>query len=205
MPVILSVSYLKNSNGKFKFILATTIMAALTAKLFRDYFGGSWSGKITKNGEFQREIIFNWPKAFEKFSSLGTGEGLVVPSYGGVLDDTNQIAVAGWHSDTHRWVHFWHNEFGGYGEVQWTSQDVVNGITVLYGFGHESKQETDDPTDHIVMCEMIDQDNFKYTIRSFRKGVTEIVARRIRTANELNALLEKQSEKVQSFSETTLK
>ncbi len=47
---------------------------------------------------------------------------------------------------------------------------------------HECKQESDDPTDHIVMCEMYDQDNFKYTIQSFRKGLVEIVARRIRTA-----------------------
>jgi hypothetical protein len=180
-------------------------MAELTAKLFRDYFSGSWMGRITKNGEFQREIIFNWPKAFEKFSSLGTVEGLMVPSYGGALDDTKQIAVAGWRSDMHRWVHFWHNEFGGYGEVQWTSQDVVNGITVLYGFGHECKQETDDPTEHIVMCEMLDQNNFKYTIRSFRKGVTEIVARRIRTAKELKTLMGKQTEKVKNFSETTKK
>ena len=54
-------------------------MAALTAKLFRDYFGGSWACKVTKNGDFQREIIFNWPQAFGKYSSLGTGEGLVVP------------------------------------------------------------------------------------------------------------------------------
>jgi hypothetical protein len=52
---------------------------------------------------------------------------------------------------------------------------------------------------------MYDQNNFKYTIRSSRKGLVEIVARRIRTAKELKALMEKQSEKVHSLSETTQK
>ncbi len=173
-------------------------MAALSAKLFRDYFGGSWLGKITKNGEFNREIVFNWPVAFGEFSSLGTESGLLVPPNSGALDDTKQIAIAGWRADVRRWCHVWHNEFGGYGEVQWTSQEEVEGITVLYGFGHECKQETDDPTDHIVMCEMFDQNNFKYTIRSFRKGVTEIVAKRIRTAQELSALLEKKTSKIKN-------
>ena len=49
-------------------------------------------------------------------------------------------------------------------------QDVGNGVTVLYGFGHECKQESDDPTDHIVMCEMYDPDRFKYTARKFPEG-----------------------------------
>lgn len=174
-------------------------MAELKAKIFRDFFGGTWSGRITKNGEFQREIVFNWPEAFGKFSSLGTEAGLVVPPHSGGLDDTSQVSIAGWRSDIRRWGHIWHNEFGGYGEVQWTSQDVENGITVLYGFGHECKQETDDPTDHIVRCEMFDQDNFRYSIQSFRKGLVEIDARRIRTAKELNKILEKQADTVISF------
>ena len=164
-------------------------MPELKVKLYRDYFGGSWVGRITKNGEFQREVVFNWPEAFEEFSSLGAEAGMIVPPYSGALDNTRQISIAGWRADTRRWVHLWYNEFGGYGEVQWTSQDVVNGVTVIYGFGHECKQETDDPTDHIVMCEMIDQDNFKYTIQSFRKGIVEIAARRIRTGEELNNIL----------------
>ena len=176
-------------------------MPELTAKLFRDYFGGSWSGKITKNGEFQREIIFNWPSAFGKFSSIGYEEGLTVQSYGGALDDTKQIAVVGWRADVRRWCHVWHNEFGGYGEIQWTSHEKVNGITILYGFAHEIKQETDDPTDHIVMCEMYDHDNFKYTIQSFRKGTTEIVAQRLRTAEEFNVLLEKQTQTILNIEE----
>jgi hypothetical protein len=180
-------------------------MAKLTAKLFRDYFGGSWSGKITKNGEFQREIVFNWPAPFESFSSLGTEVGLIVPPDGGVLDNTRQVSIAGWRSDIHRWGNVWHNEFGGYGEVQWTSQDIVDGKTVIYGFGHECKQETDDPTDHIVKCEMTDQDNFKYTISSFRKGLVEIEARRIRTGKELKGIMEKQAGNVPGFSEMAKK
>jgi len=167
-------------------------MAALTAKLFRDYFGGSWSGRITKNGQFNREIVFNWPLAFGKFSSLGTESGLLVPPNSGALDDTKQVAIAGWRANVRRWCHVWHNEFGGYGEIQWTSQEVVNGVTVLYGFGHECKQETDDPTDHIVKCEMFDENNFKYTIQSFRKGTTEIVAKRIKNARELEELMQNQ-------------
>ncbi len=167
-------------------------MAELTAKLFRDYFGGCWLGRITKNGEFNRQIVFNWPEAFGKFCSLGTEPGLVVPPNSGALDDTKQICVAGWRADVRRWTHVWHNEFGGFGEIQWTSYEVVNEITVLYGFAHECKQETDDPTDHIVKCEMLDHDNFKYTIQSFRKGKTEIVAKRIRTDNELKELMKNQ-------------
>ena len=159
-------------------------MAELTAKLFRDFFEGSWSGKITKNGEFQREIVFNWPKAFGKYSSLGTEEGMLVPPNRGALDDTRQVAIAGWHSDVRRWIQTWHNEFGGYGEIQWTSQELIDGKTVLYGFGHECKQESDDRTDHILMCEMIDLDNFKYTIRSFRKGLLEINFNRIKNDNQ---------------------
>ena len=160
-------------------------MAALSAKLFRDYFGGSWLGKITKNGEFNREIVFKWPVAFGEFSSLGTESGLLVPPNGGALDDTKQIAIAGWRADVRRWCHVWHNEFGGFGELQWTSQEKVEGLTVLHGFIHECKQEGDDPTSHVIKCEMFDKNNFKYTISSFRKGQTEIVAKRLKTAEEL--------------------
>ena len=174
-------------------------MEELTAKLFRDYFGGSWSGKITKNGEFQRDITFNWPEAFGQFSAHGTEAGLIVPPNNGVQDDTKQIAMAGWRGDVRMWYTIWHNEFGGYGELKWTSQEMVNGVTIIYGSLHECKQETDDPTDHIAMCEIYDQNNFKYTIQSLRKGIVEIVAKRIRTDKELNELLEKQASKVISF------
>lgn len=176
-------------------------MAELTANLFRDFLGGSWSGKVTKNGEFQRQVVFNWPELSGRYSSLGTEPGLIVPPGSGVLDDTRQVAISGWRSDIRRWCHSWHNEFGGYGEVQWTSQEEVNGVTVLYGFCHECKQECDLPTDHIVMCELYDTDYFKYTIQSYRKGLLEIVASRIRTAKELNALLQKQTIKAMSFDE----
>lgn len=175
-------------------------MAALTAKLFRDYFGGTWSCKVIKNGEFQRDIIFNWPLSFGKYASLGTAEGLVVPAGSGILDDTSQIAIAGWRSDIKRWCYTWHNEFGGSGELQWTSQDEIDQVNVLYGFVHECKQEGDDPTDHIAMCEMFDKDNFKYTVQSFRKGLLEIEAGRIRNAIELNEILENQTKTVISFS-----
>ena len=176
-------------------------MSKLTAKLFRDYFGGSWSGKVTKNGEFQREVIFNWPVAFGKFSCFGTEEGLVVPPGLCVQDNTRQIAISGWCSDTRRWCTQWYNEFGGYGELQWISQDEVNGVIILHGSLHECKQETDDPTNHIARIEIYDHDNFKYTIQSSRKGLVEIVATRIRTAEELNALLQKQADTTLSFEE----
>lgn len=175
-------------------------MAALMAKLFREYFGGSWSGKITKNGEFLREIVFNWTELDGKFSSLGTEVGLMVPPGGGVLDDTRQVFVAGWRSDTRLWCYSWYNEFGGYGEMKWTSQDVIDGITILYGSVHECKQEGDDPTDHIAMCHIYDNDNFKYTIQSDRKGILEIDFNRVRTASELTSILKEQVKTAKSFS-----
>jgi hypothetical protein len=181
--------------------LRTAIMADLTAKMFRDFFGGSWSAKVTRNGEFQREVVFNWPELGSNNSCFGTEPGLIVPQGAGVLDDTRQVSVSGWRHDVRRWSHVWHNEFGGYGEIQWTSMDVVNGINVLYGYCHECKQECDDPTDHIVMCELLDGSSFRYTIKSYRKGVLEIDATRIRTAKELNALLKNQAGTAKSFSE----
>ena len=82
-------------------------MAELTANLFRDFFGGSWCGKVSRNGEFQREIVFNWPELGGKYSSLGTEPGFIVPPGGGVLDDTRQVAIAGWRNDIRRWVHIY--------------------------------------------------------------------------------------------------
>jgi len=176
-------------------------VAELTAKIFRDVFGGSWLGKISKDGEFQREVVFNWPELGGKFSSLGTEAGLLVPPGGGFLDNTKQTSISGWRCDIRRWCHEWYNEFGGYGEIQWSSSEVIDTVTILYGFVNECKQETDDPTDHIAMCELYDNDNFKFTFRSFRKGLLEIAARRIRTGKELDALLKKQSKGVISFTE----
>ena len=176
-------------------------MADLTAKLLRDYFGGSWSGKISKNGEFQRIITFNWPEAFGMFSALGTESGLIVPPNSNIQDDTRQITIAGWRSDERMWYTVWHNEFGGYGELKWKSQEVVNGLTIIYGSLHECKQEGDDPTDHIVICELLDNNRFRYSLQSYRKGILEIDATRIRTAKELNALLKKQADTAISFPE----
>jgi hypothetical protein len=176
-------------------------MPALTAKLFRDYFGGSWIGRITKNGEFQREIVFNWPELSGKFSSLGTEPGRISPPTFGILDNTRQVAIAGWRSDSKSWHAHWHNEFGGYGELRWTSHDIVDDLSILYGSLHECKQENDDATDHIAMCELFDHNNFKYTTKSFRKGVLEIEAKRIRTGVELNTLLENQAKTALSFVE----
>jgi len=183
------------------FIFITRNVAELTAKIFRDVLGGSWKGMISKDGEFQREVVFNWPELSGNFSSLGTESGMMVPPGGGILDNTRQVAISGWRSDIRRWGHVWYNEFGGYGELQWSSVEVIDNVTIFYGFGHECKQECDDPTDHIAMCELYDQDNFKYTLRSFRKGLLEIVARRIRTGKELTALLKKQTKGVISFTE----
>lgn len=176
-------------------------MAQLTAKLFRDYFGGSWSGKISKDGEFQREIVFDWPVAFGKFSAFGTEAGLMVPQGFGALDNTRQITISGWRGDVRSWHTYWYNEFGGYGNLEWTSLEVVDGVTIIYGSLHECKQESDDPTDHIATCEMYDLQNFKYTLCSFKKGLTEIVAKRIRTAKELNDLQKKQVAPLKNFAE----
>lgn len=179
-------------------------MSELNANIFRDYFGGSWSGRIYKNGDFQREVVFNWAVAFDKFKALGLEEGMLAPPNNGVLDDTKQISVSGWRSDLRRWVNVWHNEFGGYGEMHWTSMTEVEGATILYGFVHECKQETDDLTNHIVKCEMFDRDNFKYTISSFKKGLTEITATRIRTRQELKEIMKKQISIVSDFTELGL-
>jgi len=160
-------------------------MAALTAQFFRDYFGGRWNVNLSKNGEFQRTLIFNWPKTSGKFCSLGVESGLTVPPGLGFINDSNQIAIAGWRSDLSSWCAVWHNEFGGYGELKWTSTEVISGKTFFYGTLHECIQEGDDPTDHITMCEIIDQDHFKYTIQSYRKGLVEILAKRTKTTIEL--------------------
>lgn len=166
-------------------------MAELTADLFRDYFAGSWVAQVFRTGEYLRDVEFNWPQAFGSYSAIGSEEGSKVPSGVGFHDDSNKIAVAGWRHDTKRWYMSWYNEFGGYGEMQWASQEMVNGVKVLYGFGHECKQESDDITNHIISCEMTDQNNFKYAIRSFKKGLIEIKAKRIRTSEELKTMIKK--------------
>jgi hypothetical protein len=176
-------------------------MAVMTPNIFRDVFSGSWSGRISRDKEFQREVIFNWPEMSGKFSSIGTEPGSVVPEGGGILDNTRQVAISGWRSDIRRWGHVWYNEFGGYGDLQWTSSEVIDNVTNLYGICHECKQENSDPVDSIALCELYDKDNFRLTLMSFRRGLLEIVARRIRTGEELNKLLKNQSEGVLGISE----
>lgn len=160
-------------------------MGALTAQFFRDYFGGRWNVNLSKNGEFQRTMIFNWPKTSGKFCSLGVESGLMVPPGLGFINDSDQIAIAGWRSDLACWCAVWYNEFGGYGELKWTSTEVISGKTFFYGTLHECIQEGDDPTDHSAMCEIIDEKHFVYAICSFRKGLIEISATKILTEREL--------------------
>ena len=165
-------------------------MAALTSELFRNYFGGSWLSKIFLNGQYLRDIEFNWPEAFGgKFTSIGTEAGFMVPRGAGFYDNTRKVEIAGWRQDLKRWSVIWYNEYGGYGEMNWTCQEFINGVQFLYGYGRECKQESDDPTDHILSCEMEDQDNFKCSLRSFKKGLIEIHAKRIRTSEELHVLI----------------
>ena len=96
----------------------------------------------------------------------------------------------------------WFNEFGGYGETQWVSQEIINGVTVIYGYCNECKQESDDITNHIVLCEITDQDNFKYAINSFKKGLVEIEARRFRTAKKLKSLMQQEDNAIEMFTES---
>ena len=164
-------------------------MAELTSELFRNYFGGSWQSKIFVNGEYLRNIEFNWPEAFSrKYASIGTEEGFMVPSGAGFYDNSRKIEIAGWRQDLKRWSVIWYNEYGGYGEMHWTSQEYVNGVLFLHGFGLEFKQEGDEPTEHILECEITDENNFRSTLRSFKKGTIELRAKRIRTSQELRKL-----------------
>ena len=174
-------------------------MAELTANLFREYFAGSWLAQVFRNSEYLRDIEFNWPQAFGSYSAIGSEEGSKVPSGGGFHDNSNKITVAGWRQDTKRWCISWYNEFGGYGEMQWASQEILDGVMILYGFGHECKQESDDLTHHIISCEIKDQENFKYTIRSFKKGLIEIKAKRMRTSEELKTMIKKNDKSIYPF------
>jgi hypothetical protein len=49
------------------------------------------------------------------------------------------------------------------------------------------------------VCEIYDKDNFKLSFHSFRKGLVEIVSKRIRTAKELNELLKNKQGKYQAL------
>jgi hypothetical protein len=171
-------------------------MSALNAKLFRDYFGGTWDCSISENGKPIGNAVLSWPEAFGK--CLGTPPGRVVPEFAGLQDSAvvAQVAIAGWRSDIKRWCDPWYNEKGGYGEVQWTS---IQGDT-LYGFCHEIKEEDADPIEWVISLKMLDQDHFNYNLISF-KGTMEVVGKRTRTAKELDQLMAAQAKTVKSFAE----
>jgi hypothetical protein len=179
-------------------------MAELTSSFFRNYFAGSWLARIVVNGQYLRNIEFNWPEAFSgKYASIGTEEGFVAPPGIGFYDNTRKVEIAGWRQDLKRWSVIWYNEYGGYGEMHWTSQEYVNGFLFLHGFGLEFKQEGDEPTEHILQCEITDKNNFKSSLRSFKKGTIEIKAKRIRTAQELRMLTKKEVEANANLDDTS--
>ena len=51
---------------------------------------------------------------------------------------------------------------------------------------------------------MLDGDHFKYTISSFQKGLVEIQAKRIRTADELKCLMKDPNIKVELFTDKNM-
>ena len=171
-------------------------MAELTTELVRDFFNGSWSGKVFINGEFINETIFNWTEKSDRYSVPNVElEWKLLPESGNKTVKTNRI-IAVWRSDKRSWVNMWYNESGGYNELQWTSQEEVNGITVLFGHLRERNTEGELPTEYIAMCELINQNSFKYTILSYRKGILEMNAKRIAKAvDRLNVNHEIQEEK----------
>jgi len=173
-------------------------MAELTTKLVRDYFKGSWSGKVFINGEFTNEIIFTWTEESEQYSVPNVKLHWKIMSDKLNIEEKDNRIISVWRSDKHSWVNMWYNKSGGYSEQQWTSQEEVNGITVMYGSLRERATEGGLPTEHIAMCELIDQNNFKYTILSYRKGILEMIAKRTSTENEMISFSEKQAEKANS-------
>ena len=74
-------------------------MAELTANIFRDTFGGSWSGIITRNGELKRTGGFQLAGTQWKIFISGDRDRIDGPPGGGVLDDTRQVAISGWRPD----------------------------------------------------------------------------------------------------------
>lgn len=157
----------------------TVVMAKLNAKLLRGYFGGNWVCTTYKNGEFVRENAVNFKGNPEKPGELGSIAFQILQLGMDSINGSEQLAIAGWHGDIHTWCGRCYNEAGGYSELNWTSQGEINGATVLYGTVHVCEKEGDDPADYIAMCELLDEDNFRYTIQSYRKGIVEIVASRV--------------------------
>ena len=173
-------------------------MAELTEKLIREYFKGSWSGKVFINGGFTHEIAFNWTEESIQYSVPNIKLEWRLVTDGINKSDKNNRIIAIWRSDKCTWINIWNNESGGFSELRWTSQEEVNGITVLYGFLHERKTDKEIPTEHIAMCELQDKQNFKYTILSYRKGILEMVAKRTGISDEMNVQPEELAEKANS-------
>lgn len=160
-------------------------MVELTAKLIRDYFKGSWLGKVSINGDFINENIFNWTEESDQYPVPNVKlEWKLLSESGNKAKKDNQIFSV-WRSDKSSWVNIWYNESGGYNELHWTSQEEVNGMTVLFGFLRERTNDSKLPTEYIAMCELNNQNSFKYTILSFRKGILEINAKRTGKAVDL--------------------
>lgn len=172
-------------------------MAELNAKLLRDYFKGSWACTTYKNGELVREKAVDFKESPDKPCGTGATAFRILALGFASVDEQDQLAIAGWHSDINRWCDRCYNEFGGYSELNWTSQGEINGVTVLYGTVHVCEKEGDDPADYIAMCELLDQDHFRYTIQSYRKGIVEITANRVSTdGNSIHTREHNQAAKV---------
>jgi hypothetical protein len=171
-------------------------MAELTKKLVTDYFAGIWSCQVFINGELTYDIGFKLTEESGKFSVPSVKlEYWLLPDSGNKQEKNNQVIVA-WRSDKLSWVNMWYNESGGYSEQQWTSQEEVNGITVLYGSLRERTTDGGLPTEYIAMCELTNRDNFKYTTLSYRKGILEMVAKRTGTIHEMDTITDKQKKMV---------
>lgn len=177
-------------------------MAELTKKLIADYFAGNWSCQVFINGEVNHKVEFRWSEEYVKFSAPRIKSEWWLLSESGEKEGKSNPVVVAWRSDKRSWVNMWHNESGGYSEQQWTSQNEVNGITVLYGSLRERTTDGGLPTEHIAMCELKDENNFKYTILSYRKGILEMVAKRTGTVREINVIQAKRDETVISHIES---
>jgi len=181
----LKILHLNRGRGLRPVEIQTKAVAELDAKLIRDYFGGRWTCTTYKNGELVRENAVEIKGSPEKPGGIGEiAFGMLALGFASV-DEHDQLAIAGWHSDINRWCDRCYNEAGGYSEHSWTSQGEINGVTVLYGTVHVCEKEGDDPADYIAMCELLDRDNFKYTIQSYKKGIVEIVANRVSPAGKV--------------------
>ena len=166
-------------------------MADITSKLVSDYFAVNWTCEIFINGEHQNNLEFICEEESSKSAvpRVNLTWCLLSENHNKVAKD-NQIMVV-WRSDLRCWVNMWYNESGGYNELQWTSQEEVNGRTVLYGYLLERLSDGGAPTEHIAMCELNSQNSFKYTILSNRKGILKLMAKRTGGLYVMNSIAKK--------------